>query len=116
MTEQARWTIELITDYDSSERVGRVVIFGHANPTSNHDLFFDPLKAFIEGELQNRLPILYVNGDNHEWLYEPKFFGQESFLRIMLTGTTKDPPLRVAVHASGEAADVAHAFVYDRQL
>ena len=60
--------------------------------------------------------MLYLNGDKHEWLYEPFFLDQPSFLRLMVTGGTSEPPLKVMVHANGETADIEDAFSYDRQL
>jgi len=118
LTEQVDWTMDLIRLYvdDISPRVGRVVLFGHADPTVAHQEFFDPLTTFIQDELQNQIPILYVNGDKHAWLFEPQFFGQPSFLRIMLAGKTVDPPLKIMVHADGQPSTTAEAFVYDRRL
>ena len=63
LTEQSEWTIEQINAYtNSATDVGRVVIFGHANPNSRHRDYFRPLKNYIADELQNKIPILYVNG------------------------------------------------------
>jgi hypothetical protein len=117
LTEQVEWTKDLIRAYNSSKTdVGRIVIFGHANPLFVHNEFFVPLEEFVESVLQNRIPMLYLNGDKHEWLYEPSFLGQPSFLRVMVTGGTSEPPLKVSVHATGDNVTTADAFVYDRQL
>jgi len=117
LLDEVEWTKELIRSYNANRTdIGRVVIFGHANPTHNHVEFFEPLQQFIEWELGNHVPLLYLNGDLHEWRYQPNFFGQPSFLRIMVTGGTHEPPLKVMVNATGLAADTSEAFVYDRQL
>ena len=116
LTEQLEWTTGLIRSFvtDLSPRIGRIVLFGHANPNSSHDqLFFDPLAAFIDQELNNKTPFLYVNGDGHYWRYESNFFNQESFLRIMVAGN-KERPLKITVQADGEMAPTAEAFVYER--
>jgi hypothetical protein len=89
--------------------------FGHANPVNSHKAFFDPLTEFIKVELENQLPILYLNGDKHAWNYQPSFFGQASFLRITLTGGTSEPPLKVSA-VSGENYGVNETFIYDRQI
>lgn len=114
----ASWTIDLIRNYtiSLSPYVGRVVLFGHPNPTSQHDLFFIPLKAFIHDELLNQIPILYVNGDGRHWLYQPNFFGQPSFLQMMVRGMTFNPPLKIAVHANGKTEATQDSFVYDQRL
>jgi predicted phosphodiesterase len=114
LTDQVKWTKNLIREYNPTDRVGSVVIFGHANPTQNHNAFFVPLTDFIANELQNQLPILYLNGDKHTWNYEPSFFDQPSFLRITVTGGTSEPPLKVSAETGRSA--VEEVFTYDRQL
>jgi hypothetical protein len=117
LTDEVNWTVGLIRTYKSSSAdVGRVVIFGHANPNSRHDAFFVPLKAFIKDELQNQIPILYLHGDGHKWAYEPNYLGLPSFLRIMVTAGGVDPLLNVTVIADGKYLDPQKAFAYDRRL
>jgi len=118
LSDQVNWTKILIRDYvtSTSPQTGRIVIFGHADPTAKHKLFFIPLRHFIRDELKNSVPILYVNGDRHEWLYEPSFFGQSSFLRIMVKGKTVDPPLKITVSSDGGNVVTRAAFKYDRRL
>jgi hypothetical protein len=64
LTSKVNWTIGLIRDYKAAKApfIGRVVIFGHINPTPKYDDFFVPLENFIHSELKNQLPILYLNG------------------------------------------------------
>jgi len=58
--DEVEWLKDLVRDYRSSisPLVGRVVIFGHAEFTSNHDDFVEPLDDFIYDELNNELPML----------------------------------------------------------
>jgi Calcineurin-like phosphoesterase len=117
LTQQRNWTIEQIRLYRKlgpPGNVGRVVIFGHANPNTRHDLFFQPLKVFIRDELKT--PVLYINGDKHEWMYEPNFYGQNSWLRITVSGLAADPPLKVVVNANGKLVPTREAFAIDRRL
>lgn len=117
LTVEAEWTIELIRTYQSTRsNVGRVVIFGHANPNERHDAFFKPLESFIETELQNKLPIAYICGDKHEWLLEPNYLGQPSWIRIMVTGLGVEPLLKVTIEANGKYDDPEKAFALDRRL
>ena len=118
LTSEVNWTIDLIRNYviSTSPAVGRVVIFGHAYPTSKHNSFFNPLRDFIRDELQNSIPFLYINGDRHRWLYEPSYLGQPSFLRIMVNGLAIDPPLKVIVTSDGRNVTTQTAFKYYRQL
>jgi hypothetical protein len=113
LTDQVEWTKSLISQFTEANAV---VIFGHADPTIDHTLFFDPLQSFIQNNLQNRIPIMYMNGDSHQWHYEPNFYGQRNFLRIQLTGGTSEPPLKITVNASFAYHDVEGAFSYDRRL
>lgn len=122
LTTEVHWTMDLIRNYTAAASltaagaVGRVVLLGHADPTSNHNAFFLPLQAFIRDELHNQLPILYLHGDGHYWLDQPNYLQQPSFRRIMVRGMTYNPPLKVMVHANGAAATTLEAFVYDRRL
>jgi predicted phosphodiesterase len=117
LSSEFTWTRTLIRDYRNAiSGTGRVVIFGHANPNSDHDEFFIPLQAFIQDELKNSIPILYLHGDGHFWKDQTNFYGQSSFRSIMLTGGTSELPLKVFVKATGLPASVDAAFSYDRRL
>jgi len=71
---------------------------------------------FMENTLQNRLPFIYIHGDDHHWAYDRNFFDLTNFLRITVEGRANEPPLLIHVDATGGAQDVDSAFVYDRQL
>jgi hypothetical protein len=47
--------------------INSVMIMGQATPASNHDNFFDPLRDFIQDDVKNTFPFLYLNGDVHAW-------------------------------------------------
>jgi len=113
LTWQVQWTESLILQHT---RANAAVIFGHANPTVDHRAFFDPLRSFIQTRLQNRIPVMYMNGDAHFWHHEPNFYDQRNFLRIQLTGSTIEPPLKVMVNATSQYGIVANTFSYDRRL
>ena len=117
LADEARWTKNIILDYNATTPgVGRIVLFAHANPQAAHRPFFDPFQKFIQNELQNTIPMLYLNGDKHVWSYDPEFLSQSSLLRIMLTGGSEEPPLKVVVHADGEYTNPRRAFRHDRQF
>jgi hypothetical protein len=96
--------------------VGRVVLFGHADPGGRHAPFFQPISSFIKNELQNSIPIVYINGDKHEWTYTPNFYGRSSWLRIGVTGLAAEPLLKVMVDGNGTSINPEQAFVIDRRL
>ena len=122
LSAEAMWTINMIRDYLTVLRqtgegnVGRIVIFGHADPGGRHAPFFQPIATFIENELKNQVPVLYVNGDKHEWTYTPSFYGKSSWLRIGVEGLATDPLLKVTIDGNGNAVDPVQAFVIDRRL
>lgn len=96
---QLDWTLELIEQGRSGDMaIGAIVIFAHANLDGKHRLFVDPLVAYVRDVLQDRIPIMYIGGDNHSWLYEPGYKGLSSFLRARKTGGTNEPPLRIVVN------------------
>jgi hypothetical protein len=115
---QFNWVKELISTHTTvgggEDLVDSVAIFGHCNPASSHDDFFEPLKRYIRDDLHNLLPILYLNGDAHAWKYQESFKRQSSWLRITVEGGTRNPPLQVTVVNSGTTP--ADVFTSDRQL
>jgi hypothetical protein len=114
---EALWTMDLIRAYRSSATdVGRVVIFAHANPGARHATYFQTISSFINTELMNSIPILYVNGDKHAWMYEPNFYSNESWLRIGVTGLGEEPLLKITIEADGTYVDPQQAFEIDRRL
>ena len=95
---QVAWTIKLIDEHRTgANEVGAVVIFGHASPNGEHDPFFIKLRDYIRDVLQNSMPILYLCGDVHTYLYEENYEDQPSWLRVRKQGGTNDPPLKVVV-------------------
>lgn len=99
LTTQQEWTINLIEEHRTGDNaVGAVVIFAHANPNGQHDPFFNPISDYIENVLNNSIPIIYMCGDVHSYLYESDFYGQPSFLRVRKDGGTNEPPLMVVSH------------------
>jgi hypothetical protein len=111
------WTRNLIqTHVVDAQDANVVVLMAHAAPRDNHRLFFDPMRDYIEDELGNNVPILYLNGDSHMWEYEPDFRSQESWLRITVEGMSRAPILKVFVDGSASGGTVEEAFSYDRGL
>jgi hypothetical protein len=71
-----------------------VVIFAHADPRPiAHASFFDPLQTYIANELNNEIPFIYVNGDQHYFQFDDNFYGQSTFHRMMVEVGSKQPPL-----------------------
>jgi len=120
LTDSYIWTSTLIKGYvdaqTAKKRVGRVVVAAHADPVEFHDPFFVPFRDFIASDLQNQTPILYLNGDDHEWNYEPNFYGQPAFLRITLSGKGREPPTIIQINESGIDLPTDEAFLYNRNF
>ena len=119
MEEQFDWVkskIESLVINKPSEATS-VVIFGHGFPTDYHRKFFNPLKEYLKDDLNNELPIIYINGDKHEYDYANNFRGLSNFNRLQLEGGVRDPPLQFtvkSVHADYEAMDAHEVFFHDR--
>lgn len=121
LTDEVNWVMDLIANYkkdmNAQGLIGQVVLFAHADPTQYHAPFFDPLVNFIANYLNNDIPIVYMNGDGHYWDFRPNFFGQPSFLRIMLTAETVNPPLKVMITgAHTQLLPPEQVFLYDHEL
>lgn len=117
LEEQFDWVKSLIETHvvKSPSDALSIVIFGHAFPRNRHSPFFDPLREYVEKELANDVPILYLNGDKHVFDFEESFMDQPSFHRLQVEGGSRDPPLQVNVKIR-EHTDllVEDVFSYDR--
>ena len=121
LASEVDWVQTLIREYqqDTLPRMGRIMLVSHPDPDSAQADFFDPMESFISDELDNSIPILYLNGDGHKWKYQPDYLGQSSFLRIMVRGEAVQPPLKFTLDANDKSlvlADPEEAFPYDRDL
>ena len=117
LTSNYNWTSHLIrTHVVNAQDANAVVIMAHATNTNKHHRFFHAMRDFINLELQNTVPILYMNGDEHVWNYEPNYFGQPNWLRITLDGGSISPPLKVTVNGTAGVSTVNEAFFYDRNI
>lgn len=63
LSTQVEWLKTLMLQHQRP-----TVVFGHADPTANHEAFFGPLRDFMQDEIQNSIPLLYVNGDRHRYV------------------------------------------------
>jgi hypothetical protein len=119
LLDQFHWVEQLVASnvLGSSPKAGKVVVFGHANPTGDHSDFFDSLRDYIRDDLKNTIPFLYLNGDAHAFRHDTNFFSQSNFLRIQVEGGTGDPPIQVSVNTSiFFPLDISDVFSYDRML
>lgn len=93
-----------------------VVLMAHAKPTSDHRHFFNSFEDYVQNELNNAFPILYLHGDGHSWMYTPSFENQASLLRIQHEGGTNEPVLKIFADPALLGPSVFNAFQYDRQI
>ncbi|CAJ1966827.1 unnamed protein product [Cylindrotheca closterium] len=97
LSYQWRWTRGLLNTYLPSKEASSVVIIGHADPRSEHNAFFDPLKNYINDEAGNKVPFLYFNGDRHRFQRNKNYRNRSNFHRIMVEGGRKENPLRMKI-------------------
>jgi hypothetical protein len=121
LTEQVNWVMDVIRQYQvecivEKKMVGRVVLFYHANPGPHTRPFFKPLRHFIGNDLNNTVPILFMNGDAHRWMYQPRFYNATSLLRVTVTGLAVEPLLKVTIPMDGTYHDPTQAFRIDRRM
>lgn len=93
-----------------------VIIMGHAKPDSEHRHFFTPFQEYVETELNNQFPILYLHGDGHSWMYTPSYENQENLLRIQHEGGVNEPVLKIFADPALLGPSVYNSFQYDRQI
>ena len=111
LTKQTQWVQSLIRTHRMP-----TVLFGHCIPSYLHSPFFNPLRNFIRDELQNSIPILYVNGDQHSWEFDQSFFNQPNWHRITLEGGASQPPVQITSTTGSSITSASDAFAFNRQL
>jgi hypothetical protein len=123
LTDQVQWVMDVMRNYqiecannNTKRIVGRIVLFYHANPGPQTRPFFKPLRHFIGNDLNHTIPVLFLNGDAHRWMYEPRFYNESSLLRVTVTGLAVEPLLKVTIASDGIYHDPTEAFAFDRRL
>ena len=114
LSSEAEWVRSLIQTIVPGSASG-VIIMAHANPTNSHRHFFNPMKGYIAAEFQD-IPILYLHGDGHEFIYRRNFYDQPNFLAIQHEGGVRDPILKILADPQALGPKVSDAFQYDQQL
>lgn len=112
------WTKMLVNTFgEQPEAFTSVVIIGHADPREKaHATFFDPLRVYMEVDLNNEIPFLYLNGDRHYFQFDE---WMPNFHRIMVEGGTDEPPLRITFSVptssqNSEAVQIEDLYSYER--
>jgi hypothetical protein len=104
-------TRSLILEYETKYGdAAKVIIIGHCDPSVDHRTFFNPFSTFVNEELQNRIPIMYLNGDKHEWDLSYDYMGAPSLMRLMVVGGSKEGPIRIEINPQELSNDPRVAF------
>ncbi len=103
--EDLEWTRRNLRRHRGA--VSSAVIFGHATPTPNHELYF---VGFEREAKRFAKPILYLHGDGHRWVHDRPFEAQ-NILRVQVDQGGIAPPIQVMV-----TDNPTRPFVFDRRL
>lgn len=111
-----QWTRSLIETHvlGAEADANVVVIMAHATNSPNHRPFFHGMRDYIDDDLNNAIPILYLNGDVHSFNEQPNYFDQSNWKRITVQGNARDKPLKVTVDARDGMNTVDDAFSHVR--
>jgi hypothetical protein len=120
LSSQFDWMTGIINDtlLLTEEPTNAIVIFGHSNPGERKStFFFNPLRDYVENELQNAIPIIYISADKHKWEYEETFLKQPSILRVTVGGGVDETPIQFIVNGtdSWSNEDLNEIFVVSRE-
>lgn len=121
LTDQVNWVMDIMREYQhecilQKKMIGRIVLFYHANPGPHTRPFFKPLRHFIGNDLNHTIPVLFMNGDAHKWMYQPRFYNESSLLRVTVTGLAVEPIIKVSIPMDGLYQDPTKAFIIDRRF
>jgi hypothetical protein len=131
VSNETEWSIRVTDLYNYVEEcvetrirtngeASSIVIFAHAWPDAKNAEFFTPLQAYIQDDLQNEYPILYLHGDKHIFEYEANYLNQTNWNRMGVEGEGRNPPLQVSINMSMIEAKknllTSEVFAFDRML
>ena len=91
---------------NSNKSISRLVIFGHALPSKNHQEFFTLLQHFAQSFER---PILYLHGDGHFWQRDYPFM-LENIWRVQVQAGGSAKPVTVMI-----TNDPEEPFVFVRE-
>lgn len=108
-------TRTLILEYAAQyAAAAKVIIVGHCDPTVDHRQFFNPFKRFVNDELENRVPVMYINGDKHVWNLSYDYLGVPGLMRVMVVGGSREGPVRIEINPLEVTSDPRLAFDVQR--
>ena len=123
--DTVEWATRLTKSHEFVQSIGLqnvpvnadgIIIMAHGRPTTDHRHFFNPIRSMVEDVFNNEVPVLYLHGDGHSWIYTPNWYEQPNYLRIQHQGGTRDPILKIYADPQKLGPSVTSAFQYDRQL
>ena len=115
LSKSHEWVESLVLQNVPSNADG-VIVMAHGRPTTDHRHFFNPMRTMMEDVLDNKVPLLYLHGDGHSWIYTPNYYEQSNYLRIQHAGGVRDPILKILADPNKLGPSVTDSFQYDRQL
>lgn len=115
LTAEVEW-VRAVVRMNVPMHAAGVIVMAHARPTDDHVHFFDPLRDFIRDELQNEVPVLYLHGDGHDFIYTQNYYRQSNYLRIQHEGGVRHPILKILADPMRLGPEVYNAFQYDQQF
>ena len=101
----SEWINSNIEKYNG--KFQRIVILGHASPTSKHENFFNTLSQTAD---KIEKPVLYVHGDGHQWIQDYPFQSSH-IMRIQVDQGGIAPPLKIKITDNEKIP-----FGYDRRI
>ena len=113
LTSQADWVIHKLIPQSIPSKADGVILMAHARPSQNHEAFFRPIREYLQSV---NIPVLYLHGDGHSFVYTPGFQGVPNLLAIQHEGGTRDPILKIHADPALLGPSVYSAFQFDRQL
>lgn len=81
---------------DKGAQVRACVVFGHAGPSSQRTTFFN---AFVSASADFGKPVLYIMGNDHDWLYDSPW-SQPNMRRLTVMAGGDEAPVQVTVGMS----------------
>jgi len=94
--EHLRYIRRIINNLDD-DAYKVIVLFGHADPGSNHDDFFEGSNGFAAIVEELGKPTIHFHGDYHEWYEVEGDFDVDNYMRISLDGESINPPIVVEI-------------------
>ena len=100
LNDALQWTQQNVADRG---RAKVITIFGHASPSTDHQIYFDGLSNLAK---ETEILFLYMHGDTHRWKKD-RPFDANNIIRVVVDQGGVADPVKVVIDLNRKRPDIS---------